>query len=93
MNPQTRHHDRRPRTASTAGLILTLALAFAAGGCESSPPGAGFTNPNAGSAVESDKAAERTDLQIPSANTGGEASGAGAAAPEAGKSNPSTATK
>jgi hypothetical protein len=49
-----------------------LALALAAAGCETAPPGGGFVNPNAGSAVDPDKAAGRTDLPVPDANPRGD---------------------
>jgi len=48
-----------------------LSLSFALAGCDSSRPGAGFTNPNAGSGTASDKASNRTDLAVPDANAGG----------------------
>jgi hypothetical protein len=54
----------------SAALIV---LGGATAGCWTTPPGAGITNPNAGSEVNRDKAAERVDLPVP------EASGPGAA--------------
>ena len=64
---------RRPARPKFARVLAAaLALAIPAG-CESSPPGAGFTNPNAGSMTARDKAAVRNDLPAPSRNAGPDA--------------------
>ena len=52
--------------ASAFGLML----AFGAAGCGSSQPVAGITNPNPGSVVDRDKAAIRTDINVPDENAG-----------------------
>lgn len=57
------HFSRRTTAAAALGVSLALA------GCDSSRPGAGFTNPNAGST--SDKQSNRTDLAVPDANPEG----------------------
>jgi hypothetical protein len=62
MNARSRHLLASGATA--------LALAAASAGCDTTPPGGGFTNPNPGSAVERDKPAERTDLPVPDPDAG-----------------------
>ena len=47
---------------------LSLALTVAASGCGSSVPVGGITNPNAGSIVDRDKQAVRTDMNVTDLN-------------------------
>jgi hypothetical protein len=89
-------------TLLTARLPLSLALALTLplgmlAGCENSPPGAGFTNPNPGSMTGRDKAAVRTDLPVPDANAGSDAAlteavSSGPGGPVETGNTPSTAT-
>jgi hypothetical protein len=65
MRPTARDLRHPLLGASAAAMLAVLAA-----GCETAPPGAGFTNPAPGESAGRDKPSDRTDLSVPDANAG-----------------------